>query len=670
MKPVLLFAIVLLAAFFRLHRIDSLPPGDGYDPAYYGVDALQLLRGERLPPMLPSNREPLFSTIVAAVFLVVGPSTLGIHLASALVGLATVPAVYFVAEALFPGTDPAGEERSIRRWGALVAALVIAVSYWHLNWSRYGVRAILVPLFAALTFTFLWRGLRDGDRGDFVLCGISLGLSLYTYEAARLLPVLVIFGCAAAVWQRRSITRRDWTNVLVLGVMALMVFAPMGIHFVRHPGTLTHRMEDVIVTQEAQGVAGKLQAVLDRTAKALRSFTMEGDRTPYSTIPGRPSLNPFFSALFLLGIALSVARVSEPPYLFLLAWLVVMTIPATLAGSGPSAKRAIGALPAVALLISVGALSPLRLLQRWTARRSAEWLAAVWTLVVASGFVYSGVLTYRDYFVRWASNPGLFTHFELGISAIGEYACGLPRDERIYISPELPVHPSIRFHSGLREDIRGYNGRQCLVLPEQTRVDTTYIIVPGKDGKSLPLLERYLPQGRVVDRGGYHRGDPYFLAYRIPAGNEAQGAPTHTVEATWKDSIGLLGYDLDRDVGPAGDSVQVTLYYRDLKRLEQRYTVFVHLLSSQDPDTGSLAWAQDDSEPCRGFYPTSSWHEGEIVIDRLELTIPLDAPPGQYDLAMGFYDVWTGERLSVTEAEGPAEHDVVSLGKLQVVAAQ
>jgi hypothetical protein len=118
------------------------------------------------------------------------------------------------------------------------------------------------------------------------------------------------------------------------------------------------------------------------------------------------------------------------------------------------------------------------------------------------------VVTYRDDFVPWAPNPDLFTHFELGISAIGEYAGVLLPDERIHTSPELPMHPSIRFHSGSREDIRGYNRRQCLVLPQQTAADTTYIVVPGKDGKSLPLLERYLPQGRVVDRGGYHTGDP------------------------------------------------------------------------------------------------------------------------------------------------------------------
>jgi hypothetical protein len=81
-------------------------------------------------------------------------------------------------------------------------------------------------------------------------------------------------------------------------------------------------------------------------------------------------------------------------------------------------------------------------------------------------------------------------------------------------------------------------------------------------------------------------------------------------------------------------------------------------------------WAQDDSEPCRGFYPTTSWHVGEIVIDRLELTIPPDTPPGEYELAMGFYDVWTGERVPVTMSSVPALHNVVSLGKLQIDAAQ
>lgn len=665
LKLISLLAIILLAAFLRFYRLGSLPPGDGYDPAYYGVDALQLLRGEPLPLMLQPNREVLFSYLVAACFLVVGTSTLGIHLASAMVGLATVPAVYAAGEALFAGLDD--EESALRRWGGLLAALMTALSYWHLNWSRYGVRAILVPLFAALTFAFLWRGLRRDDRGAFVLCGIALGLSMYTYQAARLLPMLMLVAFAAVAWRRGAITRRDWTNLLIMALVALVVFAPLGIYFVRHPRSFTLRVKHALVVPEEGDATGKFRAVLDQTVKALLSFNVVGDHTPYSTIPGRPSLNPFLSALFFLGIGVSVARIRRPGYVFLLASLVVMVVPAALAGQGPAAKRAIGTLPAVALLIAVGALAPWALLRRWMTDSPARWLRIGWGLIVAGGFVYSGVVTYRDYFIRWGSNPNLYTHFELGISAIGEYAGTLPPDERIYLSPELPAHPSVRFHSWLREDIRGYNGRECLVVPRRTSADTTYIVVPKKDGRSLNRLADYFPAGEVVHKGSWHQGTPYFHAYRIPVGAKAQVAPAHAVPATWNDWIRLLGYDLNHEAYRAGETVKVTAYYYALERMDQRYTAFVHLLGPRNPATDSPLWAQDDTEPCRGFYPTTSWHEGEVIVDRFALTIPDDAPAGEYELTTGFYYVWTGERLPVTEASEPAPPGVVALGKLRVI---
>ena len=80
----LLAAIVLLGAFFRLYRIDRLPPGETYDPAFYGLDALAILRGET-PIFFETNvfggREPLFSYIVAACVAVLGVGSLAIHIA-------------------------------------------------------------------------------------------------------------------------------------------------------------------------------------------------------------------------------------------------------------------------------------------------------------------------------------------------------------------------------------------------------------------------------------------------------------------------------------------------------------------------------------------------------------------------------------------------------------
>jgi hypothetical protein len=46
-KWLLLVAITLLAAFFRLYRIDSLPPAAGFDQAAYAMEALDSLDGAR-----------------------------------------------------------------------------------------------------------------------------------------------------------------------------------------------------------------------------------------------------------------------------------------------------------------------------------------------------------------------------------------------------------------------------------------------------------------------------------------------------------------------------------------------------------------------------------------------------------------------------------------------
>ena len=208
-KSSLLIAIILLAAFLRLYRINSLPPSAGYDQAAYGVDALKILQGER-PIFIPSNfgREALFSYLVALCFLVLGQDATAIYVASTIVGVLTIPAVYLVSEEMF-----STEEGALARWSGMLAALAVAVCHWHLSWSRLGMRAVLVPPFAASVVYFLWRGLHTESRWAFAACGLSLGLSIYTYQAARLLPLLVLLGFVYALWFRRACSRRNLVNL-------------------------------------------------------------------------------------------------------------------------------------------------------------------------------------------------------------------------------------------------------------------------------------------------------------------------------------------------------------------------------------------------------------------------------------------------------------------------
>ena len=281
------------------------------------------------------------------------------------------------------------------------------------------------------------------------------------------------------------------------------------------------------------------------------------------------------------------------------------------------------------------------------------------------------MLTYRDYFVVWAGDPDLFTHFEVGPTSVGQYAGTLPPDERIYISPLSPDHPSVVYNAHRRPGLKGYDGRACIVFPEQTQAGTTYVIVPREDPDSLELLPIVFPQGEVMAEGPRHYERPYYLAFRVSEGARAELAPSHSVDANWEDKIRLLGYDLDVAAYSPGDTVHLTLYFQALQEMTADYTASVQILGGENPATGNPLWGQDDSEPCRRAYPTSAWTPGEIVRDQYAVGLPENAPAGEYQVLVGFYLLETLTRLQVEDAAGqPFPDDAVPLERLKLVAGE
>jgi hypothetical protein len=73
----------------------------------------------------------------------------------------------------------------------------------------------------------------------------------------------------------------------------------------------------------------------------------------------------------------------------------------------------------------------------------------------------------------------------------------------------------------------------------------------------------------------------------------------------------------------------------------------VHLLL---PDSEEIA-SQWDAQPLQGAYPTSWWRMGEVVSDRVTLSLK-GVPRGSYRLAIGLYHPSTDERLPVTAPSG------------------
>jgi hypothetical protein len=117
---------------------------------------------------------------------------------------------------------------------------------------------------------------------------------------------------------------------------------------------------------------------------------------------------------------------------------------------------------------------------------------------------------------------------------------------------------------------------------------------------------------------------------------------SHALDVDFGGQVRLAGYDLVVE----RDALDLTLWWVTLRQPEANYTVFVHLF---DPSTEKIV-VQHDAMPRQGGYPTSGWLPGEVISDTLRLSLR-DVAPGEYRLAVGLYDVTTGDRLAVT---GPA----------------
>jgi 4-amino-4-deoxy-L-arabinose transferase-like glycosyltransferase len=647
-RALYLLAIIVVGAFLRLFRLADLPPGDGYDVAQYGLDALDILDGAR-PIFLPANfgREPLFSYLVAFVYSVTGPGAFGIHLATALIGIATIPAVYWAARELV-----AGEEAAVLTWASLLAALVTAVSYWHLNYSRAGLRVIWVPLFAALISAALARGLREGDRRYLALSGLLLGLSLYTYQAARLLPLLVLAGFLYHFVARRCFDRSAAADMLLTFGLALLVFAPLGWFAVQQPEVFNDRLRQTALLAGENGSVDQAKAILEQAGRAVAMFFIRGDDEPLYTIPGRPSLNPFLGLAFMIGLVVAAWRWKQPSWLYLLTWLVLLTAPAMIADQAATAKRALGAFPAVALLIAAGLTVPWAAWRKRDGAASAKWAAALWLVIVSVGLLGTAVITYRDYFFRWGNNSALAGHFQFDHLQAGLAAGAAAAEDLVFISPFDAAHPSIQLNSGRHPNLRSYDGHTCLVIPAVHDSGTRYVIVPGPLERSLERLAQIYPEGEV--KQGTMRADrlePYYYQFDVAAGVEPQTAMLATRPAgfVWGEAIGLRGYNVD----VLADEIVVTLVYEALVDGNQNYTAYVQLLGPPNPALdGEIIWGQADSEPCLGAAPTGAWRAGDVILDEVHFAISEEREPGSYQVVTGFYSWPEIIPLPLTEPVG------------------
>jgi len=154
----------------------------------------------------------------------------------------------------------------------------------------------------------------------------------------------------------------------------------------------------------------------------------------------------------------------------------------------------------------------------------------------------------------------------------------------------------------------------------------------------------------IFDQAGAEVGDGYDLP-PIKVINRQDLQPFQPALVSFGDFARLLAVTVTPANQPlhAGDKIVVELTYQATQATAVDYTQFVHL--AQVTPAGIVMAAQFDARPRQGANPTDAWVPGEVITDRLELTLAADATPGRYQLLLGLYDS-SGVRAAAVDAKG------------------
>jgi hypothetical protein len=509
-----LVLVMVVAVFFRLHQIASVPAEMVSDHAEKLLDVQDVINGEHRI-FFPRNtgREPLQFYLAVPFVWLVGLNHLALKLTAATVSLATVPVVYLI-----------GREISGARYG-LIAAALLAVSKWDVAIGRVGLRFPFYPFFTALAFFFLLRALKHGRRNDYLLCGLTTGIGLYGYSPFRAM-LLIIAGVLAVklVFEIReglaALLRAASGGALILGAIAV-VFIPLARYMVEDPGMFWFRALTRVAAGERSAEVNPVMVLAGNVINGLAMFNWRGDVVWVNTVPHDPLLDYVTGGLFALGLAWclrSLVKHREPVAAYLLMALLIAMLPSILSiafpGENPSAVRA-GAAGVFAVLI---AAMPLHLMARWIQSESPGGRRALLAgAIVVIVLVMVGQAGYERYFGAYDQQyrQSAINATEISRVIVG-FSSSIGSSENVYIKsyPHWVDTRNVAFSIGqpawnnvlmTGDDLLRHNP------PQGNRL----YVMHRDDAEGARLLQQRFPEGQLQRKASQVRGRE-FLVFFVP----------------------------------------------------------------------------------------------------------------------------------------------------------
>lgn len=222
--------IVLIAAFFRIYKINEIPPDLFADEGNKGYQACKMINGEKIDGqeefILPIHSgDPLIQTAVTYIYLVApfvkffGNEKIAVKLPSVIIGILAVVSFYFLVRKMY-GVFP-----------AILGGFIIATMRWHITYSRIAWENMISIFSVILVLYFGWRLYIEKKLIDFIFFGFALALTQYGYQSSRIVPlwaiVIFIYILFADIYSEKGknkIFLKTIVLILILFLIYLIIF--------------------------------------------------------------------------------------------------------------------------------------------------------------------------------------------------------------------------------------------------------------------------------------------------------------------------------------------------------------------------------------------------------------------------------------------------------------
>ncbi len=463
---ILLILTLALAAFLRLYRLGTLPPGLHPSEAHWlrlGIDISQnhtygvLLKPANIPFDLFIILQGLLTSLTRSVHL--------LRVESAVFGLLVVGGIYVWSKQWFG------------RRTALIAAFFAAISPWLVIMSRNIWPVNLSLVFFVWLMVLLTKAYRTKSLGYSVASALVLIFGCTTSRLFLIVPALLLV-CLCIAILRKGIKDVVGREILVgIIVSALLILPLVFVTVVSQKNSAVGIRAKVVGASKQTSIAVTSKTIVDNTGRTALMFFVSGDEDYTRNLAGLPMLDSFVGLMLVLGLLVSVSRLKQARYDFLVIGLVIMLLPAILLTSTsiPDAYHAALSVPIVLILAGVGTNY---LLARWYSmfpiNTTARSLGLAFIVFLLSLSAYIG---YRQYFVAWAQDPKTYTTYREDLKGIAAFmkANGVERKAFVVADEGAVTAVAVQLH---RSDIRIVGGDIVAAEALPLSNKPTFVIIP------------------------------------------------------------------------------------------------------------------------------------------------------------------------------------------------